>query len=336
MKRPRKGDCFRINQKHNDTSIEQVEKGDIVHFVQCTKSRCYCRDDNDLISVEFLDGTDDVGHIPIECINVRKPLKYKCFLCTENTFMCNFGKVLNHLIEFHMLKTIAGQDCVQCPLCHCKSNRVETIRDHFYDVHRKMDLIKFLDQRYCGQLIKYLLVEEHRRADCDNDLRLDLNRKNLAIDQLADKKKSDQEIIRKLKDENVNFYNSEQEIITKLKEENGNLIKSAQEIMRKLKDENANLKKSGQEIIDQLDDEKKSDKEIIDQFEEEKISDQEIIKNFKEENGNLKKSNQEIIRKLKNEMDNLNNFKKSDQEMITKLKKENDDKKSRTMKLSEY
>jgi hypothetical protein len=123
------GQCFQITKSSSGSSLScslhkknihfaNVVLGETVQVVRCRVSDDRCYNELNLVAVESLQRNRD-GHVPVNCIDVNNPLKYKCFLCDNSNLTSHFDKARLHLIECHPRECWPGW---LVPGTKCKSN----------------------------------------------------------------------------------------------------------------------------------------------------------------------------------------------------------------------
>jgi HAMP domain-containing protein len=75
--------------------------GEIVQVNRCRFGEDRCYNELNLVNVAFLHRKNVYCHVPVDCIDVNKPLQYQCFLCDNSNLTRHFNKARLHLIECH-------------------------------------------------------------------------------------------------------------------------------------------------------------------------------------------------------------------------------------------
>jgi hypothetical protein len=302
------GECFRITQKPLKTSVDctfhkkiikivDADIGDVVHVIKCTRCCCKNHEFDNLVMVELLNGTGQCAHIPVNCIDLNAQLMYKCFLCGINgeNFGSNFDQGLSHLIKCHMQDDAYQGYTHRCPACNYRNNSAKTIQNHFSDSHDLCDLITFLDQRFKGQLIKYLMInagEQQKKFQY------------LEFNQLKTPNQHFKEENQLIKDENKHFKEENKHFKEEnkhFKEEN----KHFKEENQHFKEENQHFKEENQHFKDEIENDSKSKLNYIKEKEVEIEYYKASLRNLQESNEVLFKSNNTLNLDLKNAKDEM-------------------------------
>jgi hypothetical protein len=137
----------------------KVLTGDVVQVKEYDQSGYICIKSFNCVAIKTLDSRGHLGHIPLECIDVIKPLKFKCFLCNDANFGYDFQQAILHLIQLHLSDMMSP--CMEmycCPNeCGYKDNNLNRVLVHFVTWHQN-DLCRWMDAKFGGQLIKLVML----------------------------------------------------------------------------------------------------------------------------------------------------------------------------------
>jgi hypothetical protein len=179
------GQCFKITKPSSRTSVScstscsfhknksikkclrNVGLGQTVQVIRC-KDQCY--NELNLVAVALLHNNGQV-HLPVDCIDVNKPLKYKCFLCDTSDLSSDFEKAKLHLIECHPKERWPGW---LVPGTKFKSNGYDMaytrrLKRLLLGQQHRADLVKLRQktgeesERFQGQLLRQKMHEEKNR-----------------------------------------------------------------------------------------------------------------------------------------------------------------------------
>jgi hypothetical protein len=119
------GQCFQIMKPLSGSSVScalhkknislgNVAFGETVQVVQCQVIDDQCYNELNLVVVEFLNRDGPVSHVPVDCININNPLKYKCFLCDNSDLGSDFDQAQSHLTECHKMTKNEDKLYIKC------------------------------------------------------------------------------------------------------------------------------------------------------------------------------------------------------------------------------